>query len=237
MSALALLILLSLAPAWAGAAQVVGEAEVHRAITAFVHQQLRDQVDDDTRVEVFPRWQGPLQLEGKGAVEIGVRRLSSRPFRGPVVIRLEIKVEGQTLRSMNSTVDTRYYRQVLVAARGLRRGEVAEEAMFDWAERDITDQKSGYYTFFEQLAGTRTRRPMSLGQILTPGHVEKLPLVHRGDEVDLQLKTEHMVISARGQALQDGGDGVTIRVRNLDSGRVVRARVVDHQTVAIRVPR
>ena len=122
------------------------------------------------------RWQGPLALDGTGPIELAVRRLSSRPFRGPVVVRLEAKVGGRTQRSLNATVDTRHYRKVLVAGRGLRRGEEVEPDLVDWAERDITDQKAGYFTDVAALEGMRMRRPMSLGQILTHRHIEKQPL-------------------------------------------------------------
>lgn len=50
-------------------------------------------------------------------------------------------------------------------------------------------------------------------------------VVHRGEPVQLSARAGVVVAQVSAEALQDGGIGETIRVRNLQNGKVQQARV------------
>jgi flagella basal body P-ring formation protein FlgA len=166
-------------------------------------------------------------------VEFEIRRLSSRPFRGPTVVRLELYVDGQLDRAMTVTVDCRYFRDVVVTTRAVRRGSLLESDAFVVEERDITALKHGWFDALEDLNDLQSARPIGVGEIVSHRHVEPIPVVHRGDDITMAVTTNNMSLEATGIALQDGGVGERIRVRNLDSGKIVYGRVVDASTVRI----
>ena len=58
--------------------------------------------------------------------------------------------------------------------------------------------------------------------------------IRRGDELNLVLDGGNMRLMARATALQAGGVGQRIRVRNADSGKVLQGWVADARTVEIR---
>ena len=72
---------------------------------------------------------------------------------------------------------------------------------------------------------------MGLGAVLSADHVEQVPVIFRGDEVELVAASSGIWVSARGVAVQDGSVGNRIRVRNRDSGRIVQGTVMDNGTV------
>lgn len=215
------------------ALNVVPEAVVHQAVEAFVRDRVAGQVDPQDRVTVNTRWQGAVLLDRPGQVDFRVVPLSPRPFRGPAVVRVELKVGAETVKTLTLTVDTRIHRPVLVTARALRRGTPVTVDMVDVEERDITSLNDGFYTDLADLDGWQTRRPIGVGDILTRRHVEPIPVIERGDEILLVTESANMQVSVRGVAMQDGGIGSRIRVKNADSGKVLSGQVVDAATVRV----
>ena len=215
------------------AQNLVSEQVIHRAVERFVHAELEGRVDRQKRFEINTRWQGDVELGIQGDVEIAVRRISVNPFHGPTMVRVELQVEGETRRALTVTVDTRFFKEVLVTTRGIRRGEDFTLDMFELIERDITEEKDGYYTDFAELTDLQAKRPLGFDRILAYRYVEKVPVVHRGDEVQLVVQAGNMQISTLGVALQDGGVGTRIRVRNLDSGKILRGEILDSRTLKV----
>jgi flagella basal body P-ring formation protein FlgA len=70
--------------------------------------------------------------------------------------------------------------------------------------------------------------------VLPPRLREGPPVVvHKRDSVRLRLYVGSLQVTTRGEALEDGRAGERIRIRNVDSSRVVSGRVVDRGTVEV----
>ena len=222
---------------WAAAAQAqtaVTEEQIHRAADEYVRAQLRGKTQEGERLEVKIRWQGDVALDGQGKPEVRVHRLSDRPLRGPSVLRAEIHLAGRTARVMSVTADVRFFRRVLVAGRNIRRGDTVGADAVEVAERDVTRLRHGFYRAAAEVEGMQARRPLHFGDIVSRDHVQPMPVVSRGDELNLVLDGGNMRLTARATALQAGGVGQRIRVRNADSGKVLQGWVADARTVEIR---
>ena len=211
----------------------VSASDITKAVEVFVQQELEGSLEDEIRIEVNTRWQGVVELESAGEPQIRVRRASSRPLRGPTVLRVGIDVGGQTLKTMSVTADVRYLRPVLVASYLLSRGEALEESMVEMVERDITTLRNGYFTEPALLQDMQTRRSLAAGAVLTRNHVSAIPGVKRGTAVELVARTKRFIATALGEAMQDGGVGERIRVKNSDSGKILYGQILDAHTIQI----
>jgi flagellar basal body P-ring formation protein FlgA len=81
--------------------------------------------------------------------------------------------------------------------------------------------------------GQQVAVPVTGGTVLAP-RMLRLPLiVKRGERIRLVCRAPGFVISALGEALQDGAAGQTIRIRNLSSLREVTALVESDQTAEV----
>lgn len=189
--------------------------------------------DGNTRYEVAARWQGDILLDVPGQVDFEVKRMSSRPFRGPTVVRVELYVDGQLDRSMAVTVDCRFYREVVVTTRSMRRGNLLESDVLMMEERDITRLKHGWFDSLDELLDLQSARPIGVGQTVSHRHVQPVPVVHRGDDISMAVTTGTMSLLVTGVAMQDGGIGERIRVRNIESGKVVFGEILDAGTIRI----
>ena len=225
-----LVLLVPIGPAMAQ--NIVAAEDIAAAVTAFVTQQLQGQLAEGARLEIDTRWQGNVVV-ANGDPQIRVRRASSRPLRGPTVLRVGIDAGGQTQRTMSVTADIRHLRPVLVASRMLRRGEALMLDLVELVECDITQLRHGYFTDVDALGNMRTRRSVVAGDVLTRNHVEVIPGINRGDEVEIVARTNSLAISALGQAMQDGGIGERIRVKNSDSGKVLYGQILDASTIQV----
>ena len=215
---------------------VVPEIAIHQTVETFVRGRLRDDevAMRASRVEIHTRWQGDIVLDLVGDVELKVRPVSPRAFRGPTVIRVEVLVDGETERTITATVDTRLYERVAVTARAVRRGSLFSETAIELAERDVTNLRHGYFRDLTELASLQAVRPIGFGAVVTRRHAEAVPFVRRGDDVVIVLVSRNMHMSAVGVALQDGVIGARIRVKNIDSGKIVFGIVEEDGSIAIK---
>ena len=86
------------------------------------------------------------------------------------------------------------------------------------------------------LVGKAPRRMLLPGMPVRADDVQAPLVVHRNDLVAIVLQLPAMVITAQGQALDDGALGQTIRVSNTQSKRVLDVRVTGPGNVALVMP-
>ncbi|MEC7226821.1 MAG: flagellar basal body P-ring formation chaperone FlgA [Candidatus Latescibacterota bacterium] len=231
-SLLTVILALCMSPAvWAET--TISAREVQKAVEQFVLTQVESELPEDARPVVDVRWQGDLAFAVDGAPQIRVRRTSSRPLRGPSVVRVGIDVGGQTQRSMSVTADVRIWRPVVVASHMIKRGEEMAMVGCELAERDVTKVRGAYYSDIQVLEGMQARRTLSMGDIITDGHIEKIPIVRRGDAIRLVARAGRMNMSAAGEAMQNGGVGDRIRVKNSDSGKIVYGHILEDGAIQV----
>ena len=74
---------------------------------------------------------------------------------------------------------------------------------------------------------------MNPGVPLSWRHITSIPLVRRGDIVDVIAAEGALMISLKGKAIEDGADGDMIRVSNLSTSKKFQAQVVDDKKVRV----
>lgn len=216
----------ALYPALAGAAAQTLPEHLIGAAEAFLEEQVANY----------------LQRGGiTGRYEIQVNRLDSRlrmpACDQPLVTSLEspaqpvgrvtvrVGCQGTTAWSLLVPAQVRLYRSVVVAQRPLARGTILSAQDIDWRERDIGTLNQGYLTEPEQALGSQLTRPVSIDQVLTPNHLERAPVVRKGDHVVISAGAASLSVRMPGEALEEGAIGQQVRVRNLSSQRIIRARI------------
>ncbi|ERP97910.1 flagellar basal body P-ring biosynthesis protein FlgA [Labrenzia sp. C1B10] len=96
-----------------------------------------------------------------------------------------------------------------------------------------TAQQFAVSTNRGQLVGMVARRTLLPGQPVPINSVEKPVLVRRGEPARLVFREQGLVIIMQVEALQNGGAGNFVRVRNVDSGLVVSGRVQEDGTIRV----
>jgi len=122
-------------------------------------------------------------------------------------------------------VDMQVYRQVLVTARPLQRGDGIRPDDVRSEERDITRLGYGYVSGLDEVAGRSLSRALVPGAVLTPAAFGGRTAIRAGDQVQLISRVDGIEVRAGGIALGGGDTGARVRVRNGSSGRVLDGTV------------
>lgn len=141
-------------------------------------------------------------------------------------VTVKIRCEGSAPWSIFVPAQVKLFRDVVVAARPLKRGEVIGDADITLIERDTGLLNQGYLTEPSQAVGRKLMRPSQANQVLTPTFLQQAEAVRKGDQVQISARSGKINVHMTGEALSDGTVGQQIRVRNSSSQRVIKARVV-----------
>lgn len=166
------------------------------------------------------------QTDFKADIPAGIR------FNTPTTVNVTINVNGHPFSAVGVKFNVKAYQNVVVTARSMAAFEVITPDSLRLERFDI-GRLTGYITDSAKVLGLRTRRPVTAGTPLCEAAIEKPPVVKRGSAVTVLARVGEIVVTANGQALQEGSEGAIIRVQNLNSNKIINARVVDGATVQV----
>lgn len=212
------------------AAMTVGREEIEHIIRAYVGQQTRG-AGGSLRIKEV-RTSEPVVLP-QGLLTTRVVGPKNADWVGMVPISVFFKVDGEAEKRVSATVSIERLTRVVVTRRPLGRYKPIDDEDIEVKALDAAGLPADCITNPETVIGKRTRRPLDSSSVLTSDAVEFPPLVKHGDRVRIIAETSGLRVSAFGQVKQKGAQGELIQVVNLDSNKVIQARVVDSQTVKI----
>lgn len=97
------------------------------------------------------------------------------------------------------------------------------------------DAASLYVTDIKQVLNKVAKRTLIAGKPISLSALGEPILVNRGQSAKLVFNSGDLVITAMGVALQPGAAGDFIKIRNVDSGRVVTGTVMEDGSIQVGV--
>ncbi|WP_150709904.1 flagellar basal body P-ring formation chaperone FlgA [Pseudomonas fluorescens] len=140
-------------------------------------------------------------------------------------VTVKVRCEGTSPWTVFVPAQVRLFREVVTTSRPLRRADIVEPADVLLRERDISLISQGYLTTLDQAIGQRLTRPMVADQVITLVHLEQAEVIRKGDQVVITARSGAISVRMPGEALSNGGMSEQIRVKNLNSKRVIKAQV------------
>jgi len=114
---------------------------------------------------------------------------------------------------------------VVVAREAVNRGTTLGEAQLTLEPRNLGRLRNQHLTRISKAAGMETKSPLRANQVIYATQLKAPLAVRRGERVTILADRGPVRINARGEALQNGMMGAQIRVKNLQSERIVHAWV------------
>ncbi|MGH8380270.1 flagellar basal body P-ring formation chaperone FlgA [Pseudomonas sp.] len=142
---------------------------------------------------------------------------------GRVTVRA--RCDGGSPWTVFVPAQVRLFRNVVTVVRPLKRESIVGEQDVSLRERDVGVLNQGFLSSLDQAVGLKVIRPTVMDQVLTPQHLEQAEVVRKGDQVVITARSGTLSVRMPGEALSKGGLSEQVRVRNLNSKRVVKARV------------
>ena len=174
-------------------------------------------------IEAARKPQEILVPSGKRHYEI--YPLSTGSMIGKVFLSVNLIMDGNIRETIPVTLNVRLFKEVLIAKKNIGRGNNIRISDFDMRKREVTRFKKGVVEDFDDVHDMVPKRTIRTQQILTMDMFEYPELIRRGEIVKIILQSGSMTVTAKGIALNGGKKGEIVRVRNIDSKRIITAVV------------
>jgi flagella basal body P-ring formation protein FlgA len=203
-------------------AQQVDQQEVERVLKQYLKQQSQRLPQVDLRFK-------SISLAQSFKVPAGRLEHQVIPAKPGVIgsrrVTLISRVDGRTVSNQSVRVELEALAEVAVATAALRRGTLLDADDVSLRYQDISRLDKPIFAI-DEIVGKRLKRSVRLGEPLQRHRVEFPPVVKRGDRVVIQAQSAGLLLTAAGEARQDGRSGETIQVRNSSSQKTILCRVV-----------
>ncbi len=234
-SALAFMLMALLPPSSMGegvAAQIVDSKELK---TLFV-QQIKENSQwskkdvEISALRVLPRniWVPAGKLTFRFDQDVCVGRL------GRVSSVATILVDGRPVRKARVCGYVEVYKKVICAKNGLSRGQIVTMQDLETVRLPISKLRGKFFEDPKQVIGLAAKRTLRAGKVILATDVSRPVIVKRGNRVLIVAASENLRITVPGIVEQKGAEGDFVRVRNLDSKKVIIAQVKDENTVMVK---
>ena len=182
-----------------------------------------------TGIKAYP----PRIWVPEGVITYEVSRISSRRFLGRVAMEVTVRVNDVPARSVRVCGKVEAYRDVLCAARDLRRGDIINASSLTTAKMPVSKIRNRILDTPASLIGMAVKHAVRAGQPMSSNLVAPPVLIRRGAKVTILAQSPCVTIRVPGKAVEQGAAGDFIRVRNLQSKKEVLAQVRDNRTVTV----
>lgn len=215
-----------------GGMQTVGANTIVNTAAVLIRQRAGVKADSsDLSVNVLNLPQDVTAPEGEVALTVdlpyGVR------YNSPTTANVTISVNGRIAAVTTLKFEVKMYKQVLIASRTIAVREVLTADSLRYERLDIGRLNAGYYSDATAVLGLITRRMITPGTPINQYMIEKPIVIKRNNNVTIMARIGALEVTAAGQALQDGYEGKIIRVKNLNSSKILSAKVIDENTVQV----
>jgi flagella basal body P-ring formation protein FlgA len=149
------------------------------------------------------------------------------------VLRFDLRAGRKNLGSWQAQVQARLWHEVFVAHTPLRRGQLLSEADLTHERRDLLTLREPLSDLPAQASLYELAETVPAGSPLTARAIRLKPVLARGQIADAIIRDGAMMLSLKVEVLEEGVPGQVVRVRNPQSRREFRGKVLDEQTIAI----
>lgn len=214
--------------------QVPPTVQVERAATrieaAQVLESLRVWIEANQAVPVEQLSLSGLQVRSPLLVPAGAVTLDFEPapgddLLGPSSLNLLVWVDGALIERIPVRVRVDGQLRVLVLSRPVRLGQELTASDVQEELRSVATLTGQPALRRDEVVGRQARRALNSNRVLGLEDVEDKPVLRKGDAVTILLRSGALLLTAQGEALQDGRTGETISVLNVGTKRQLRGKV------------
>jgi len=137
---------------------------------------------------------------------------------------LLLRIDGRTVENLTIRGRLEAWTDVVIAAATIRKGALIGAEALSLSRRDIARLKDPILSKRE-VVGRLADRTIHAGRALEKRHIKLPPHIRKGQQVKIVASKGALNISAMGIAAADGRRGDMIRVRNIQSNKLIYCKV------------
>ncbi|KZN37554.1 flagellar basal body P-ring formation chaperone FlgA [Pseudoalteromonas luteoviolacea] len=209
-------------------AQTYESAQIQELAIKYVEKHIIQEPKGETNVSALPL---DTRLPNRTCrSQLKVSSKSAPPFTRQVTVQVRCDDRERWLQFVHVKIEVLF--PVIVSTQQLDKGVVLQADDLKIAMRPKHFVRASNIDDINMLIGSKTKRRIQADKAIIMRHI---CMVCKGDTVIILAGNEHFAIKTQGIALQDGNLGDQIRVKNTKSGKTIRARVKDVDSVAVNI--
>lgn len=175
-----------------------------------------------------------LPVEATPAIEVGKVAFDPRSRRFSAMVDISATEGDRVVFTRQVAVGGRVFatEAMPVLTASVNRGDIIGPNDITVAHVRADQVRDGAVSDPYALVGKQARRAIKEGEPVLASQLQSPVVVNRGDEVVIFYALKTMNLTAKGKAMDAGGQGDVIRILNTSSNRTLMAKVVQpHQVV------
>jgi len=218
------------APTAAPAERTLDQSEMTMLLTQALQQEyVKDR--GELELKFTQPWKDKKISEAPVTVKI-----TEMPTMGVVssfIVRFELHTTNETLGAWQMPVQAHVWRDAWVAHSMLKRGDALSDADVTRERKDMLLVHEALAELPEDRSALEIAEPVGINAPLLARSVRLMPVVHRGQVVQALVSDGALSIAMKVEVLEDGAPGQTIRIRNKQSLKDIRGKVLNEQTILV----
>lgn len=208
----------------------ISEDEVKEAIREYIYKNMPWQKNQAKIAQI--NYKGDIVLPD-GEIQLKITANENSSFIGKVPLILEFKVHGKVLKRKRINPIVEVLMPIVLTRVYLKKDHIISinDTFVDrqWKSKVL----SKFFTSKDEVTGKKVTRNIKAGQPLMESFLKIPDDISRGDRVMILAETKTLKVTSPGIAGESGKKGETIRVKNIDSKKIIYARVIDSTTVKV----
>lgn len=156
---------------------------------------------------------------------------SSKPGRKKFQLFISDDNDYQKNITVSAFVDV--FREIPVSVGKLVRGNIITEGDIAYARLNTRNLPRDYVSDVKKIIGYEIKNSLNPGQPFKLSKISVPKVIKNGDSVVVEYKTKNLLATATAKAIQSAGLGEEIKVRNLNSGKVIKGNVLGEGLVGV----
>ena len=191
-------------------------------------------VDDREATIELVRMPGDQWIPRKrDKINLDVSLVDTSKDRGNIKLIVSASSNGKRFFKIPVSFKVRVFEYVAIAKRKIARNQQLTKGNMFMARRETTKIRGLAFSSREDLIGNVASVPILPYTILTENMVEIPPTMKQGSVVKIIIKSSGFSIVTKGLAQQTGYTGEVIKVKNMDSKKMLYGKIVDSDSVQI----
>ncbi len=123
--------------------------------------------------------------------------------------------------------------KLYVVKDGMQKGDLIRGSDVAVRETYLAGGSTGYPRDLGEVHGKILKKDVQAGTILTLQVLGERLAMQKGDLVDIIARGKSLLVQTKGRTLEKGKVGDVVRVKNIDSGKEIMAKVAGSDTVLV----
>jgi len=154
--------------------------------------------------------------------------------RGNTVFTLQLIENSEIKRTATVNCMVKTWERVFRASRNFKNGEVISAMTVIPDTVETSRLKPGYITRISRIENTVTTRRIRHNDIIYDRNIKPKPVIRKGDKIKLIFDDGSLKITVQAKSLGEGAIGDEIYVKNLQSGKRLKAKITRPGEVKIQ---